>query len=206
MNYKNISFGSPLLAAFVQGWHGLASGDHALFLAHRIDAITISTIAGDSDITSPLLAVLDSLFRLGNGLSERLHLSYYFYIMLTPTSFLPLSVYSLPFIVFLLGIILRAFNCILSGHAPNPWSLSLITCIVGLVWWALERRALALATALAVVAMLTLYRCGRGERRALLGVALLVSAVAVCQHGARNMFVALPVSWALSLACAAYAR
>ena len=120
----------PILSAFATSWLGFPHGPHSLFLKHRIDAISIvlpsplliSINTSSSWPSSPFkwqdafvdvsvrtLAIVNTLFRLGNGLSEKLHLSYFFYVMLSDRTFVPLSKYCVPLLLFLLCMLLRAF-------------------------------------------------------------------------------------------------
>ncbi|EIM89833.1 Gaa1-domain-containing protein [Stereum hirsutum FP-91666 SS1] len=73
---------------------GRPSGVHGLLHQFRIDAITLFAVPSNGPHGFHALGrVVESTLRTMNNLLERLHASFFFYIMTTPTSFLKIGMY-----------------------------------------------------------------------------------------------------------------
>jgi len=73
---------------------GLASGVHGLFHQYRIDAITIYAVPSNGPHGFHALGrIIESTMRTMNNLLERLHASFFFYIMLDSGKFLKIGMY-----------------------------------------------------------------------------------------------------------------
>ncbi|KAH8989189.1 Gaa1-like protein [Lactarius hatsudake] len=87
------------LRHFVYQAKGRASGAHGLFHQYRIDAITLFAVPSNGPHGFHALGrTVESTLRTMNNLLERLHASFFFYIMTTPSSFLKIGSY-LPSVV-----------------------------------------------------------------------------------------------------------
>ncbi|KAJ3174330.1 Glycosyl phosphatidyl inositol protein transamidase complex subunit [Geranomyces variabilis] len=92
---------------------GLPKGDHALYARYHIESITLR---GMKDISGTQYRVsgeqigraLESALRSFNNLLERLHHAYWFYIMPTATSYIPMSVYLPPVILLSVTLIFES--------------------------------------------------------------------------------------------------
>ncbi|KAI9454996.1 Gaa1-domain-containing protein [Lactarius psammicola] len=88
-----------ILRHFAYQAKGRASGAHGLFHQYRIDAITIFAVPSNGPHGFYALGrTVESTMRTMNNLLERLHASFFFYIMTTPSSFLKIGGY-LPSVV-----------------------------------------------------------------------------------------------------------
>ncbi|KAH9035501.1 Gaa1-like protein [Lactarius pseudohatsudake] len=88
-----------ILRHFVYQAKGRASGAHGLFHQYRIDAITLFAVPSNGPHGFHALGrTIESTLRTMNNLLERLHASFFFYIMTTPSSFLKIGSY-LPSVV-----------------------------------------------------------------------------------------------------------
>ncbi|KZV73437.1 Gaa1-domain-containing protein [Peniophora sp. CONT] len=73
---------------------GIPSGAHGLFHQHRIDAITLYAVPSNGPHGFHALGrVVESTMRTMNNLLERLHASFFFYIMANPGQFLKIGMY-----------------------------------------------------------------------------------------------------------------
>ncbi|VDC06625.1 unnamed protein product [Peniophora sp. CBMAI 1063] len=73
---------------------GIPSGVHGLFHQHRIDAITLYAVPSNGPHGFHALGrVVESTMRTMNNLLERLHASFFFYIMANPGQFLKIGMY-----------------------------------------------------------------------------------------------------------------
>ncbi|KAH8116816.1 Gaa1-like protein [Phellopilus nigrolimitatus] len=73
---------------------GKGSGVHALYHRYRIDAITLFAVPAEGPHGFHSIGkVIESTLRTMNNLLERLHASFFFYIMTTPATFLKIGHY-----------------------------------------------------------------------------------------------------------------
>ncbi|KAI9570458.1 Gaa1-like protein [Boletus coccyginus] len=73
---------------------GRPSGPHGLFHRFRIDAITLYAVPADGPHGFFALGrIIESTLRTSNNLLERLHASFFFYILTTPGTFMKIGVF-----------------------------------------------------------------------------------------------------------------
>ncbi|KAH9981003.1 Gaa1-domain-containing protein [Lactifluus volemus] len=83
-----------ILRHFSYQARGRASAAHGLFHQYRIDAITLFAVPSNGPHGFHALGrIIESTLRTMNNLLERLHASFFFYIMTTPSSFLKIGSY-----------------------------------------------------------------------------------------------------------------
>jgi len=83
-----------ILKHFAYQARGRASGTHGLFHQYRIDAITVFAIPSNGPHGFHALGrIVESTLRTMSNLLERLHASFFLYIMTTPSSFLKIGSY-----------------------------------------------------------------------------------------------------------------
>ncbi|KAJ3094098.1 Glycosyl phosphatidyl inositol protein transamidase complex subunit, partial [Phlyctochytrium planicorne] len=82
---------------------GYPLAHHALFLRYKIEAVSLMGVPGPggSGYVSPMTIemFMESTLRCFNGLLERLHHSFWFYIMCTVRGFIPIAFYIAPVIL-----------------------------------------------------------------------------------------------------------
>ncbi|KAG8431690.1 hypothetical protein GDO86_020448, partial [Hymenochirus boettgeri] len=141
------SLQTMLLMVLKQG-SGRPQGDHGLFLRYHIEAITLRGINSFRQYKYDMTTVgktLEGMFRKLNNLSERLHQSYFFYLLPSLSRFVSIGIY-MPAIGFIILIlILRSLDLWIklrrsegtmedgvmdSEQDPRPGILSLATPIV----------------------------------------------------------------------------
>ncbi|XP_065589154.1 glycosylphosphatidylinositol anchor attachment 1 protein [Cyrtonyx montezumae] len=101
---------------------GAVRGEHALFLRYRIDAVTVRGINSFRQHKHDLTAVgrmLEGMFRKLNNLLERLHQSYFFYLLPSLSRFVSIGLYMPPFGLVLLALLLRALDLWLQLHKSD---------------------------------------------------------------------------------------
>ncbi|XP_074434191.1 glycosylphosphatidylinositol anchor attachment 1 protein isoform X3 [Larus michahellis] len=84
---------------------GQPRGDHGLFLRYRIEAITLRGINSFRQYKT-----LEGMFRKLNNLLERLHQSYFFYLLPSLSRFVSIGVYMPAFGFLILVLILKALD------------------------------------------------------------------------------------------------
>lgn len=102
-----------LLLMGLQQAAGRAGGDHALFLRYRIEAVTVRGINSFRQHKHDLNAMgrlLEGMLRKLNNLLERLHQSYFFYLLPSLTRFVSIGLYMPPFGLLLCVLIIRAVD------------------------------------------------------------------------------------------------
>ncbi|XP_069587806.1 glycosylphosphatidylinositol anchor attachment 1 protein [Ranitomeya imitator] len=101
-----------LLMVLKQG-SGRPQGDHGLFLRYHIEAITLRGINSFRQYKYEMVTIgetIEGMFRKLNNLSERLHQSYFFYLLPSLSRFVSIGIY-MPAIGFIILIlILRALD------------------------------------------------------------------------------------------------
>ncbi|KAJ3159788.1 Glycosylphosphatidylinositol anchor attachment 1 protein [Geranomyces michiganensis] len=105
---------------------GLPKGDHALYARYHIESITLR---GMKDLPGAQYRVsgeqigraLESALRSFNNLLERLHHAYWFYIMPTVTSYIPMSVYLPPVILLSVTLIFESLAMWWRSGEETPW-------------------------------------------------------------------------------------
>ncbi|NXG39050.1 GPAA1 protein, partial [Dromaius novaehollandiae] len=126
-----------LLMVLKQG-SGRPQGDHGLFLRYHIEAITLRGINSFRQYKYDMSTVgktLEGMFRKLNNLLERLHQSYFFYLLPSLSRFVSISVY-MPAFGFLILILILKIS-FLAGRAlergsrpgsgaPRPGLLTLV--------------------------------------------------------------------------------
>ncbi|XP_051468038.1 LOW QUALITY PROTEIN: glycosylphosphatidylinositol anchor attachment 1 protein [Apus apus] len=99
-----------MVLAQASGW---PRGDHGLFLRYRIEAITLRGINSfrqyKYDMTT-LGKTLEGMFRKLNNLLERLHQSYFFYLLPSLSRFVSIGLYMPAFGFLILVLILKALD------------------------------------------------------------------------------------------------
>ncbi|KAK2512482.1 Gpaa1 [Columba guinea] len=106
---------------------GQPRGDHGLFLRYRIEAITLRGINSFRQYKYDMATVgktLEGMFRKLNNLLERLHQSYFFYLLPSLSRFVSIGVYMPAFGLLLLVLILRISLCFTGpgGHGDAGFS------------------------------------------------------------------------------------
>jgi hypothetical protein len=76
--------------------------------------------ASVSDTTRALVAVVETMVRMADTLSERLHLSFYFYFMLGPATFVSLADYAFPLALLLLSLALSSVHIAVGEERTAP--------------------------------------------------------------------------------------
>ncbi|XP_030300126.1 glycosylphosphatidylinositol anchor attachment 1 protein isoform X3 [Calypte anna] len=109
---------------------GRPRGDHGLFLRYRIEAITLRGINSfrqyKYDLTT-LGKTLEGMFRKLNNLLERLHQSYFFYLLPSLSRFVSIGLYMPAFGFLILVLILKALDLWMklskgeTGNAERLW-------------------------------------------------------------------------------------
>uniref|UniRef100_A0A8C3J917 GPI-anchor transamidase component GPAA1 n=1 Tax=Calidris pygmaea TaxID=425635 RepID=A0A8C3J917_9CHAR len=92
---------------------GQPRGDHGLFLRYRIEAITLRGINSFRQYKYDMTTVgktLEGMFRKLNNLLERLHQSYFFYLLPSLSRFVSIGVYMPAFGFLILVLILKALD------------------------------------------------------------------------------------------------
>ncbi|KAE8599868.1 hypothetical protein XENTR_v10017373 [Xenopus tropicalis] len=141
------SLQTMLIMMLKQG-SGRPQGDHGLFLRYHIEAITLRGINSFRQYKYDMNTVgktLEGMFRKLNNLSERLHQSYFFYLLPCLSRFVSIGIYMPAIGFFILILILRSLDLWIKlrrsdGTAedgvmdteqdPRPGILSLATPIV----------------------------------------------------------------------------
>ncbi|XP_056378849.1 glycosylphosphatidylinositol anchor attachment 1 protein [Hyla sarda] len=100
-------------------------GDHGLFLRYHIEAITLRGINSFRQYKYDMVTIgetLEGMFRKLNNLSERLHQSYFFYLLPSLSRFVSIGIY-MPAIGFIILIlILRALDLWIKLSRPETAS------------------------------------------------------------------------------------
>ncbi|KAL3320368.1 hypothetical protein Ciccas_000958 [Cichlidogyrus casuarinus] len=141
LNEQSEVTSSPLnmvgnLASFLTAVYRQASGSsfglHGLFLKYQISALTIqeSTRPNVNELpfsVTQIVKVLEGSLRCLNNLQERLHQSFYFYLLPNVYRYVSIGVYFPPFIVMLICILPEAILLVLSNRfyeelARNNWT------------------------------------------------------------------------------------
>ncbi|XP_074753640.1 GPI-anchor transamidase component GPAA1 [Athene noctua] len=111
---------------------GRPRGDHGLFLRYRIEAITLRGINSFRQYKYDMTTVgktLEGMFRKLNNLLERLHQSYFFYLLPSLSRFVSIGIYMPAFGFLILVLILKALDLWLKlskcepGGGPPPHPL-----------------------------------------------------------------------------------
>ncbi|XP_069771236.1 glycosylphosphatidylinositol anchor attachment 1 protein [Narcine bancroftii] len=106
------SLHTMLLMVLKQG-SGKAQGDHGLFLRYHIEAITIRGINSFRQYKFDMVTVgklFEGIVRKLNNLLERLHQSYFFYLLPSLSRFVSIGYYMPAFIFLLLVLMLKALD------------------------------------------------------------------------------------------------
>ncbi|XP_051871553.1 glycosylphosphatidylinositol anchor attachment 1 protein isoform X2 [Pristis pectinata] len=106
------SLHTMLLMVLKQG-SGKAQGDHGLFLRYHIEAVTIRGINSFRQYKFDMVTVgkvFEGIVRKLNNLQERLHQSYFFYLLPSLSRFASIGYYMPAFIFLLLILLLRALD------------------------------------------------------------------------------------------------
>ncbi|XP_067323304.1 glycosylphosphatidylinositol anchor attachment 1 protein [Anolis sagrei] len=101
-----------LLMVLKQG-SGRPQGDHGLFLRYHIEAVTVRGINSFRQYKfdmSTMGATLEGMFRKLNNLLERLHQSYFFYLLPSLSRFVSIGVYMPAFGFLILILVLKALD------------------------------------------------------------------------------------------------
>lgn len=134
---KFCSQASALLKFMTNQASGVSNGAHGPFRNYQIDAVSVRAIATgptaasraaqnfspDQDArlrtTYKLGRALESSFRCLNNLLEKLHHSFFFYLMSSSSHFIPISSYIVPFFLFLLPLLLQATSLCFPSDASE---------------------------------------------------------------------------------------
>jgi glycosylphosphatidylinositol transamidase len=125
-----------LISHFSYAGLGRPSGAHGVLARHRIDSLTLyCTPATGPHGFHTLGRTLESTLRSFNNLLERLHASYFFYLLPKQDRFIPVGHYLPIAILFGASVTLGGFDC------PAPlsgvfWLLPAFT--IGLIGWLLQ--------------------------------------------------------------------
>ncbi|NXN95214.1 GPAA1 protein, partial [Rhinopomastus cyanomelas] len=104
---------------------GQPSGDHGLFLRYRIEALTLRGINSFRQYKYDMATVgktLEGMFRKLNNLLERLHQSYFFYLLPSLSRFVSIGLY-MPALGFLLLVLLLRIS-LWGCPTLTPWCCS----------------------------------------------------------------------------------
>ncbi|CAH2286092.1 glycosylphosphatidylinositol anchor attachment 1 [Pelobates cultripes] len=118
-----------LLMVLKQG-SGRPQGDHGLFLRYHIEAITLRGVNSFRQYKYDLNVVgktIEGMYRKLNNLSERLHQSYFFYLLPSLSRFVSIGIY-MPAIGFLILILILRIS--FDPSSSKPGFLSLATPVV----------------------------------------------------------------------------
>ncbi|XP_062424568.1 glycosylphosphatidylinositol anchor attachment 1 protein [Rhea pennata] len=112
-----------LLMVLKQG-SGRPQGDHGLFLRYHIEAVTVRGINSFRQYKYDMSTVgktLEGMFRKLNNLLERLHQSYFFYLLPSLSRFVSIGVYMPAFGFLILILVLKiSFGAAVSSRAAGP--------------------------------------------------------------------------------------
>ncbi|KAM9573719.1 glycosylphosphatidylinositol anchor attachment 1 protein [Guaruba guarouba] len=104
---------------------GRPRGEHGLFLRYRIEALTLRGINSFRQYKYDMSTVgktLEGMFRKLNNLLERLHQSYFFYLLPSLSRFVSIGVYMPAFGFLILVLILRALDLWMKLNRMDPGS------------------------------------------------------------------------------------
>uniref|UniRef100_A0A8C3CRX3 GPI-anchor transamidase component GPAA1 n=1 Tax=Cairina moschata TaxID=8855 RepID=A0A8C3CRX3_CAIMO len=113
-----------LLMVLKQG-SGRPQGDHGLFLRYHIEAITVRGINSFRQYKYDMTTVgktLEGMFRKLNNLLERLHQSYFFYLLPSLSRFVSIGVY-MPAFGFLILVLVLKISLLGGGPRMGPGGL-----------------------------------------------------------------------------------
>ncbi|NWZ31004.1 GPAA1 protein, partial [Asarcornis scutulata] len=113
-----------LLMVLKQG-SGRPQGDHGLFLRYHIEAITVRGINSFRQYKYDMTTVgktLEGMFRKLNNLLERLHQSYFFYLLPSLSRFVSIGVY-MPAFGFLILVLVLKISLLRGGPKLGPGGL-----------------------------------------------------------------------------------
>uniref|UniRef100_A0A672TJD8 GPI-anchor transamidase component GPAA1 n=3 Tax=Psittaciformes TaxID=9223 RepID=A0A672TJD8_STRHB len=102
---------------------GRPRGEHGLFLRYRIEAVTLRGINSFRQYKYDMSTVgktLEGMFRKLNNLLERLHQSYFFYLLPSLSRFVSIGVYMPAFGFLILVLILRALDLWMKLNKTDP--------------------------------------------------------------------------------------
>ncbi|XP_053571948.1 glycosylphosphatidylinositol anchor attachment 1 protein [Bombina bombina] len=111
-----------MLMVLKQG-SGRPQGDHGLFLRYHIEAITLRGINSFRPYkydTSTVGKTIEGMFRKLNNLSERLHQSYFFYLLPSLSRFVSIGIY-MPAIGFIILILILRISFTEETHSLDLW-------------------------------------------------------------------------------------
>eukprot|EP01113_Clastostelium_recurvatum_P043538 TRINITY_DN7225_c0_g1_i1.p1 TRINITY_DN7225_c0_g1~~TRINITY_DN7225_c0_g1_i1.p1 ORF type:complete len:674 (-),score=113.51 TRINITY_DN7225_c0_g1_i1:23-1981(-) len=97
---------------------GVPTGPHGAFNTYHIDAVTVGVSPGTSYNSVMIGRVAVGTLRSLNNLLERLHQSFYFYVLCSPTHYLSIGEYMIPFGL-LVAPLLVEFLCLVFVFADT---------------------------------------------------------------------------------------
>ncbi|XP_038654636.1 glycosylphosphatidylinositol anchor attachment 1 protein [Scyliorhinus canicula] len=109
--YKH-SLNTMMLMVLKQG-SGKSQGDHGLFLRYHIEAVTIRAINSFRQYKFDMVTVgkvFEGIVRKLNNLLEKLHQSYFFYLLPSLTRFVSIGYYMPAFVFLILILLLKALD------------------------------------------------------------------------------------------------
>ncbi|KAI9103072.1 Gaa1-like protein [Phlyctochytrium arcticum] len=116
-DWKKYAFKATMLAEYMRGQSlGLPTSDHALYARYHVEALTIRSIPKSQGthytVTGHQIGrSIETVLRSLNNLLERLHHAYWFYLMPTAQSFIPLSVYLPPVALLSVPLVFQSLAC-----------------------------------------------------------------------------------------------
>lgn len=142
--YVNYLTGLKHLVAHVKfAALGRPSAAHGVLAKHRIDAITLYGVPAEGPHGFYTLGrTIESTLRSFNNLLERLHASFFFYLLPHPDYFLPVGHYLPAAVILGASVTIAGFDC------PDPlagvlWAIPAV--LAGLVGWAIQNPAIPVA-------------------------------------------------------------
>lgn len=103
---------------------GIPTGNHGLFHRFGVEAITLE---GFEKIRNNLEGnfyqvgrVVESIVRSLNNLQERLHQSYFFYLLPTTDTYISIGLYIRPLVLIIAGLFIKAFSTWQRLQLPSP--------------------------------------------------------------------------------------
>ena len=115
---------------------GVGSGAHSPFREYQVDAITLQAVSrgggvGLLESVERVGRVLEGFFRSATNLSEKLHHSYFLYLLPAPNRFVSIGMYIIPFLLLLLPLPLTLVALTSSPTSTSAHPVGLVGVVGG---------------------------------------------------------------------------